>query len=294
MSAPNENEKEIVVVHLEDNPTDRELVVKTLERDDVRCRILTCETRTELENLLATETISLLLVDYQLPDFSGKDALEIARKHCPQIPFIFLSGVLGEEAAIDSLRSGATDYVLKQRLERLAPAVRRALREAAQQHQREEAESAHRRSEQRFRVFMGNLPGLAFIKDADHHWLWLSRRWAEILAEPAEATIGTSRDDFLLSKTAASAKEVEAEVIAGGLPADTTEEFGPANDPARQWLVPRFLIEQPTGAPLLGGVAINITARVLAERDLTAKKDRLQKLVDQNLAILADHETRIA
>jgi PAS domain S-box-containing protein len=281
---PDTSEKEIVILHVEDNPLDRELVFRTLQLDNANCRILTCETRAEFEDLLAGGEFSLLLVDYHLPDFSGKDALEIARQRCPNIPFIFLSGVLGEEAAIDSLQSGATDYVLKQRLERLAPAVRRALREAAQQRQREAAE-------QRFRVFMDNLPGLAFIKDGNGNWLWLSRRWGDILPSAIDDFIGTNRSDFLPPDTAAAAAEIEKKVIESGMPADTTEEFGPPNDPARQWLVTRFLVGQANEAPLLGGVAFDITARVLAERELSGEKDRLQRLVDQNLAILADQET---
>src|SRR5262244_4189680 len=72
----------------------------------------------------------LILADYSLPSFDGIAALSIAREQCPAAPFVFVSGALGEELAIETLKQGATDYVLKQRLARLAPAVRRALGEA--------------------------------------------------------------------------------------------------------------------------------------------------------------------
>ncbi len=79
----------------------------------------------------------LILADYALPSFDGVSALEFARKYCPDTPFIFVSGAIGEEVAIDSLHRGATDYVLKHRLERLAPAVMKALAAASDRKARE-------------------------------------------------------------------------------------------------------------------------------------------------------------
>lgn len=82
----------------------------------------------------------MILCDYTLPSYGGAEALAAAKKLQPDVPFIFVSGTIGEERAVESLRSGATDYVLKDRLERLAPVVRRALREAAERHFRKGAE----------------------------------------------------------------------------------------------------------------------------------------------------------
>ncbi len=284
---------ELVILHLEDNPMDREMVQKKLESEGLKCRILTCETKEQFENALQRGGFDLMLVDYQLPSFSGKDALVLAQKHCPDVPFIFLSGVMGEETAIDSLKDGATDYVLKQRMERLIPAVNRAFKEAEEHRQREAAELAQARSEARFRVFMDNLPGLAFIKDKDRNWVWLSHRWEDIVENP-DQLIGTGNDDFLPPATVISSREIEERVLQSGMPADNTEKFGPKDDPERQWLMTRFLIEQPNESPMLGGVAFDITDRIRAQLNLAAEKDRLRQLVEHNMAILAEHETRLA
>lgn len=273
---------------------DRKIVEKTFQSDLGNIRILGCETRPQFENALNQGGFQLLLVDYQVPGFSDLEALELARKECPDIPFIFLSGVLGEEAAIESLKSGATDYVLKQRMERLVPAVQRALRESEEHRRLQIAEAARRRSEDRFRFFMDNLPGLAFIKDRECRWLWFSRRWNDILPGPAADYLNTTRDDFLPGVTASSGQEIEQKVLQTGLPAETTESFGPTDDPTRQWLVTRFLIEQPDEAPHLGGVAFDITGRVRAEQELAEEKRCLQELVDRNLSILAEHDKRMA
>jgi len=290
---PGNEEKNTVILHLEDNPMDQKVVAKTLEAELENLRFITCENRDEFEAALREGGFDLLLADYQVPGFNDLEALELARRQCPDIPFIFLSGVLGEEAAIDSMRSGATDYVLKQRMERLVPAVQRALREAAEHRRLQEAESARRRVEERFRVFMDNLPGLACIKDTQRQWLWMNQRWADILPGPMEKYLGTDRDDFLPAITRTDAREIELNVLQTRLPAESTETFGPADDPDRQWLVTRFVIEQPGEEPHLGAVALDITDRVRAEQSLAEEKRCLQELVDRNLSLLAEQDQRL-
>ncbi|HEY1171313.1 MAG TPA: response regulator [Verrucomicrobiae bacterium] len=94
----------------------------------------------------------LILSDYALPAFNGLLALELARKRCPNAPFIFVTGTMGEEVAIESLKKGATDYVLKTRLTRLAPAVRRAMEEAHERKERKQAEDRLRESHEQLRA----------------------------------------------------------------------------------------------------------------------------------------------
>src|SRR5205823_6907154 len=94
----------------------------------------------------------LILSDYALPSFDGLAALAIAREKCPDVPFIFVTGTMGEEVAIETLNNGATDYVLKTRLSRLMPAVARALREAEDRSQHRCAEQQLRESHQQLRA----------------------------------------------------------------------------------------------------------------------------------------------
>jgi PAS domain S-box-containing protein len=118
------------ILHLEDDPGDAELVQETMAGEGIDCDVLVVATREAFVAELEQGGIDLILVDYALPTFDGMSALAIVRERRLDLPFIFVSGRLGEEAAIESLRSGATDYVLKNRLSRLAPAVIRALAEA--------------------------------------------------------------------------------------------------------------------------------------------------------------------
>ncbi|MCC6819458.1 MAG: response regulator, partial [Verrucomicrobia subdivision 3 bacterium] len=117
------------ILHLEDDPNDAALIQSTLETAGITCAISCVQTRDTFVAALERGGIGLVLSDYSLPTFDGLSAVEIVRTRWPELPVILVSGTLGEERAIDALKSGATDYVLKGRLARLAPAVRRALQE---------------------------------------------------------------------------------------------------------------------------------------------------------------------
>jgi signal transduction histidine kinase len=135
---------DIRILMLEDDATDAELAEFALRKGELGFEMVRVQTKAEFLKALSQNPPAVILSDYSLPGFNGHEALQLARARCPGVPFIFVSGTMGEEVAIETLKSGATDYVLKTRLSRLAPAVHRALREA---HER----SAHQRAEEQLR-----------------------------------------------------------------------------------------------------------------------------------------------
>jgi PAS domain S-box-containing protein len=135
------------ILSIEDDPKDAELIQDLLETDDIACQVTRVDTQAALVASLEQGGIDLILADYSLPSFDGISALRLAMKACPDVPFIFVSGTLGEEVAIEALKIGATDYVLKTRLSRLVPSVLRALREATARAERKRAEESLRQSE---------------------------------------------------------------------------------------------------------------------------------------------------
>lgn len=135
------------ILYLEDDPKDAELVKAMLETEGVVCQVTRVETRVDFQASLEQDGFDLILADYTLPSFDGISALKIAVEKRPELPFIFVSGTLGEEVAIEALKIGATDYVLKTRLSRIVPSVQRALREGQERAERKCAEEALRRSE---------------------------------------------------------------------------------------------------------------------------------------------------
>jgi PAS domain S-box-containing protein len=135
------------ILFLEDDPRDAELIQETLATDSITCEAKRVETKADFITSLEQGTFDLILADYTLPSFDGLSALKITRQGWPSVPFIFVSGTLDEEVAIEALKVGATDYVFKTRLARIVPSVRRALREQQERTELERAEKALRRSE---------------------------------------------------------------------------------------------------------------------------------------------------
>src|ERR1700676_1236670 len=135
------------ILSVEDDPKDTQMIQDLLETEGIVCEITRVDTQAALLASIEQGGIDLILADYTLPSFDGLSALKFAMKACPDLPFIFVSGTLGEEVAIEALKIGATDYVLKTRLSRLAPSVLRALRESTQRAERKRAEEALRQSE---------------------------------------------------------------------------------------------------------------------------------------------------
>jgi PAS domain S-box-containing protein len=133
------------VLHLEDDPHDRELAAAALENDGLHCDYQYAVSREQFEAALLSQQFDLILADYQLPSFDGLTAQGLARRLSPQTPFVLLSGTLGEELAVERIKDGATDYVVKQSMSRLPSAVRRALRESAERAERQRAEDEVRR-----------------------------------------------------------------------------------------------------------------------------------------------------
>jgi len=135
------------VLSLEDDPRDAELIQTLLEAGGIDCEITRVETEPGFLAVVEHHNVDLILADYTLPSFDGLSALNLAKGRCPDVPFIFVSGTLGEEVSIEALKIGATDYVLKTRLSRLVPSVHRALREARERVELKRAQQAHQRSE---------------------------------------------------------------------------------------------------------------------------------------------------
>jgi CheY-like chemotaxis protein len=142
-------ERPIRVLHLEDSARDADIIAHKLEVDGVRCDIVVTNSRASFDAALAREPFDVVLCDYNVPGYDGLTALKRVKQVRPDAPVIIISGSVGEEEAVKCLHTGATDYLLKERLERLAPAVRRAIQEAAEHRGLARAEDALRERERR-------------------------------------------------------------------------------------------------------------------------------------------------
>src|ERR1700733_14932256 len=124
--------QELRILMLEDWERDAELIREEMKNAGIECQVLLVQEKEPFCASLKTFRPDVILADYQLPSFIGETALILAQEHCPGVPLIFVSGAIGEEKAVELLKNGATDYVLKRRLQRLPFAVRRSLAEAGE------------------------------------------------------------------------------------------------------------------------------------------------------------------
>ncbi|MBN3891288.1 MAG: response regulator [Nostoc sp. JL31] len=182
---------------LEDSLLDVELAQAILTEGGINCELIRVETGADFLAALETEAFDLILADYALPSFDGISALEIARNRTPEVPFIFVSAVLGEELAIEALKNGATDYVLKQRLGRLVPSVQRALREAKERRKRKQAEESLQKSEAKYRRIVDTSYEGIWMIDSQTRTEFVNQRISQMLGYPVEEIIGRSIFDFM-------------------------------------------------------------------------------------------------
>lgn len=189
--------QQLRILHLEDDSADAELVQATLDGAGIDSEIIVVATAEHFIAELERADIDLVLADLNLPTFDGMSALAIVRERNPDLPFVFVSGKLGEEAAIDSLKSGASDYVLKSSLSRLPPAVHRALSQAEDRAQRKKAEeelaTAYleiRDRAERYQNLFNSIRDVIVV--ADHH-----RRILHINQPALRETFGYEQEEVL-------------------------------------------------------------------------------------------------
>ncbi|WP_263354632.1 PAS domain S-box protein [Acidicapsa acidisoli] len=171
------------ILSIEDDPKDTKLIQDLLEAEGVVCEVTRVETEAALLVSFEQGGIDLILADYTLPSFDGISALKIAMNACPEVPFIFVTGTLGEEVAIEALKTGATDYVLKTRLSRLVPSVQRALREAKQRAEQKQAED-------RLRRVINTIPAHVWSTLPDGSTDFVNQRLLEFTGVPIEDMVG--------------------------------------------------------------------------------------------------------
>ncbi len=185
------------ILNLEDSARDAELTEAMVTARWPECHFIRVDTREEFVTAL-DEDLDMILSDYTMPGFSGRDALLLAKEKRPEVPFLFVSGTIGEDAAVEALKNGATDYVLKHRLMRLIPAVDRALREVEEHNERERAEEAMRQSEHKYRELFESLSDAAFLADEKSGRIIDTNRRAETLLGRTRAEIlGRNQSEFL-------------------------------------------------------------------------------------------------
>ena len=181
----------IRALHLEDDSRDAELVADCLREAGANCETVRVETQADFEEAVRNGDFDVIFSDYTLPAYDGASALAFAKRVRPEIPFILVSGTVGEDAAVSSLLGGAVDYVLKARLSRLFPALQRALSEAENRCARRRAEAALHASEYRYRrLFETTKDGIILLDASTGKIVDANPSLVEMLGHPLDKLVG--------------------------------------------------------------------------------------------------------
>ena len=271
----------IRILHLEDNPRDAELIRDKLEADGLIVDVQWADTREKFEAAVAGGgAFDLILCDYNLPDFDGKSALARAREQQPAAPVIMISGPMNEEQAVQCLQGGATDYLLKQRLDRLPSAVRRALQEAKAQRRRLQADEALRESEARFRSMADSAPVLIWMSGVDKFRTYFNQPWLNFTGRTLEQELGNGWAEGIHPDDLARCVDVYTKAFDARQPfkMDYRQRHG---DGVYRWLSDQGI---PRNAPQGGfqgyiGTCIDITERKCAEQLVQWEKSTMELIV---------------
>ena len=187
---------------VEDSENDTYLLLRDLERSDYEVAHERVETAEELNAALDRESWDILFCDFSMPRFSGLRALEIVKERKLDLPFIFVSGTLGEDVAVDAMRVGAHDYVMKDNLARLIPSMERELRDAEVRRQQRQVEEDMRISEYKYRQLFESLGDAAFLIDKETGRIIDSNPQAEmLLGRPRARILGTRENQLFWPAT---------------------------------------------------------------------------------------------
>ncbi|HUX72397.1 MAG TPA: response regulator [Steroidobacteraceae bacterium] len=259
------------VLMVEDDPADADLLVQALRRADYEPVWSRIDTEQDFLAALATP-LDVIFSDYSLRKFSGLRALELLRKSSSDVPLILVSGTVGEDAAVEAMRMGATDYLLKDRSARLGSAVERALGEKRLQTERKQATAALRQSEQRLRSIVENTSDCVKVLSADGRLLEMTPPGVAMLeAASVEQIQDRPIIDFVAPEDRRAFMDLHARVIGGQSGALEFKAVGLKG--GLRWL-------ETHGTPLRGADG-SVEGFIGITRDITERKQAEQQIQDQ-------------
>ena len=280
------------VLLVEDSTDDAALMLRELARAGLAVECARVEGAGALASVLERDEWDVVLADYSLPAFGGLEALSIVRALRPELPFIIVSGAIGEETAVRAMKAGAQDYLTKGQLTRLAPAVEREVREARMRRAHQQTKAALGASEVRFELFMNAVPAATWIKDERLCYVFGNRAFLELTGR---ADIGGCDDYHLWPREVADRlRRSDLETFATNRRLEILEDLPDPAGVLRASVLLKFPLTDAEGKRFVGGVAVDVTERQRTAAELREAHQRLQRLSERMIEIQETERRRLA
>jgi PAS domain S-box-containing protein len=280
---------------LEDVPMDAELLGTKLTDGGFEVSMDVVDTEAEFVSRLKEGSYDVIFVDFTLPAFHGDQALALARQHCPQVPLIFVSGTIGEDQAVELLKQGATDYVLKHRMERVTFATRRALEAADNLKKFRRKEVELKTNRKLLQTILNNAPDIIFVKGADGKFLLVNDAHCKAMGTRIQDVVGKDESAFHQPEECAVIQETDLKVRQTGMPLSFEHQVRHADGTLHTYEAVKcpFFDEEGKYAGLFG-ISRDITERKRMEHILTDARDKAEAADRLKTAFLHNisHEVR--
>jgi two-component system sensor histidine kinase UhpB len=263
------------VLIVEDSEDDALLLERELKRGGYELLTRRVQTARDMANKLKEQEWDIVISDYMMPKFNGMDAFKVMKDLGLDLPFILISGKIGEDTAVDAMRAGVHDYIMKDKLARLIPAIQRELREADVRRERKLAEEALKESEKRFALFMRHLPGLAYIKDEEGKILYINEFAEKTYGWKTKEVLGKTDFDLWSGEVAERMREGDRQALSKRKVVESIDEIEHAGETI-SYLSYKFPILRKDFPTWLGAIYIDITERKKAEDLLKQTTEQLK------------------
>jgi PAS domain S-box-containing protein len=289
----------IKILFAEDVAMDYEFAKITIQSEGIAFEDVRVDSATDFKEQLKVFKPDLVISDYEMPGFNGKQALDLTKKHDPNLPFIMLTGSTNEEIAVECMRAGADDYLLKDKMKRLPFAIMEVMKSAQNKRQKQAIQKAREESERKYQLIAENSADVIFILDLNLNFTYISPSVLKQTGFTMEEAMKQSIDDTLTPEskqlvwdTFASEMELEASGKADPNRVSTLMLYDQHKDGHLIYTETTLsFIRDMDGTPVgILGISRDITDRKLAENKLSVSEERYRKLISEMNQGLAVHK----